>query len=117
MARITVEDCLEKVTNRFQLAILAAKRAKQLLNGSNPKITDSENKSAVLALREVASGDVRIATEEELEKLKEENVEVSEVDIADELFASAKVTSDDSDSSDDSSEAKEEAVSEDKEIQ
>jgi DNA-directed RNA polymerase subunit omega len=58
MARVTVEDCLEKVQNRFQLSILAAKRTKQLLGGA--KVTVSENnKPAVLALREIAAGNVK----------------------------------------------------------
>ncbi len=48
MARITVEDCLENVDNRFQLVLLAAKRAKQLLKGSRP-LLDSENKVKLAA--------------------------------------------------------------------
>ena len=69
MARITVEDCLEKVSNRFVLSILTAKRTKQLLSGAKAKITDVENKMAVVALREIANGDVREATEEEAEHI------------------------------------------------
>jgi len=60
MARITVEDCLEYVENRFQLVMLGAKRAKQLLKGSRPLI-DSDNKEVVTALREIAAGKVSIA--------------------------------------------------------
>ena len=59
MARITSEDCLTKVDNRFELVILAAERTKQLLKGSQPLIDDPENKPAVVALREVAEGKVR----------------------------------------------------------
>jgi DNA-directed RNA polymerase subunit omega len=59
MARITVEDCLENVENRFQLVLLAAKRAKQLLKGSRP-LLDADNKEVVTALREVAAGKVWI---------------------------------------------------------
>ncbi len=55
MARITLEDCLVKVSNRFQLAILATKRAKQLLNGARP-LLESDNREIVLALREIAAG-------------------------------------------------------------
>ncbi len=58
MARITLEDCLVKVSNRFQLAILATKRAKQLLKGAKPLI-ESDNREIVLALREIAAGLVR----------------------------------------------------------
>jgi len=60
MARVTVEDCLKKVDNRFQLVILAALRTKQLLRGSEPLIDGPENKPAVVALREVAEGKVRV---------------------------------------------------------
>ena len=59
MARITVEDCLENVDNRFQLVLLAAKRAKQLLKGSRP-LLDSENKEVVTALREIAENKVKL---------------------------------------------------------
>ncbi|MEE9568875.1 MAG: DNA-directed RNA polymerase subunit omega [Candidatus Binatia bacterium] len=55
MARITLEDCLVKVSNRFQLAILATKRAKQLLKGARP-LLESDNREIVLALREIAAG-------------------------------------------------------------
>lgn len=58
MARITVEDCLEKVPSRFALVMLATKRAKQLLKGAKPLI-DSENREIVIALREIAAGKVR----------------------------------------------------------
>jgi DNA-directed RNA polymerase subunit omega len=57
MARITVEDCLEKVDNRFSLVMLAAKRTKQLLRGSSP-LVKSDNKEGVIALREIAAGKV-----------------------------------------------------------
>ncbi len=55
MARVTIEDCLVKVSNRFQLAILATKRAKQLLKGAKP-LLESNNREIVLALREIAAG-------------------------------------------------------------
>ena len=73
MARVTVEDCLEMVDNRFALVILAAKRTRQLLNGATPMV-DGRNKPAVMALREVADGrvqpslDVRKLLKEETEK-------------------------------------------------
>ncbi len=57
MARVTVEDCLEKVENRFLLVMLAAKRVKQMYKGSKPLVESrSENKEVVMALREIASG-------------------------------------------------------------
>ena len=59
MARITVEDCLDKVNTRFSLVLLVAKRAKQLLKGAAPTgATKSGNKYIVNALREVAGGKV-----------------------------------------------------------
>ncbi|HET6419591.1 MAG TPA: DNA-directed RNA polymerase subunit omega [Geobacteraceae bacterium] len=57
MARVTVEDCLEKVENRFLLVMLAAKRVKQLYKGSKTLIENrADNKNVVLSLREIASG-------------------------------------------------------------
>jgi DNA-directed RNA polymerase subunit omega len=59
MARITVEDCLRQVPNRFQLAMVAAKRAKQLYKGGAPLIENKgNNKKIVLALREIAAGKI-----------------------------------------------------------
>lgn len=55
MARITVEDCLDKIPNRFELVLAAAYRARQLAQGSTPKV-DSRDKLTVTALREVAAG-------------------------------------------------------------
>ncbi len=57
MARITVEDCLKKVSNRFALVLLAVARTKQLYKGSKPRV-QTDNKEVVLALREVAAGKV-----------------------------------------------------------
>ncbi len=57
MARITVEDCLDNVGNRFELVLLGARRAKQLLKGARP-LVESDNKEVVTALREVAAGEV-----------------------------------------------------------
>lgn len=58
MARITVEDCLQKVPNRFELVILGAKRAKQLFKGAKP-LLETDNREIVTALREIAAGRVR----------------------------------------------------------
>jgi DNA-directed RNA polymerase subunit omega len=57
MARVTVEDCLEKIPNRFAMALLASKRARGLLKGDAPTIT-TDNKPCVTALREIAEGNV-----------------------------------------------------------
>ncbi len=59
MARITVEDCLKRIPNRFQLTLAATYRARQLLQGHTPKV-ESNDKATVTALREVAAGQVGI---------------------------------------------------------
>jgi DNA-directed RNA polymerase subunit omega len=58
MSRITVEDCLQKVANRFELVMLASKRARQLSKGAKPSI-ESDNREVVVALREIADGKVK----------------------------------------------------------
>jgi DNA-directed RNA polymerase subunit omega len=60
MARITVEDCLDKVSSRFELVLLASKRARQLQKGAKPLIV-SDNRDIVIALREIAAAKVRWA--------------------------------------------------------
>lgn len=56
MARVTVEDCLEHVDNRFDLVLLATKRARQLSNGVAPLLAWENDKATVVALREIAAG-------------------------------------------------------------
>lgn len=58
MARITVEDCLDKVDNRFQLVLVATKRARQIAMGAQPLIDEENDKPTVLALREIAEGKI-----------------------------------------------------------
>ena len=58
MARITVEDCLDNVDNRFELVLLATKRARQIARGGEPLVEESNDKSTVIALREIAEGKV-----------------------------------------------------------
>ncbi len=59
MARVTIEDCLENVENRFKLVLLASKRVRQLEKGAEEFIPRGKNKDTVLALREIAAGHVR----------------------------------------------------------
>lgn len=59
MARITIEDCIKEIPNRFQLTLCATYRARQLLQGHTPKV-DAKDKPTVLALREIAEGHVGI---------------------------------------------------------
>lgn len=56
MARVTVEDCLKNVKNRFELVIIASKRARQLMRGKDPKVEWDNDKATVVALREIAEG-------------------------------------------------------------
>lgn len=60
MARITVEDCLQQVNNRFALIHAAAKRVRQLRKGSEPTLS-SKNKDIVVALREIAAGNIVVS--------------------------------------------------------
>jgi DNA-directed RNA polymerase subunit omega len=64
MARITIEDCMEKVPNRFHLVQMASIRAKQLKKGARPLLSSDENKQIVMALREIAAGLVKPADAE-----------------------------------------------------
>jgi DNA-directed RNA polymerase subunit omega len=59
MARITVQDCLQRIPNRFELVLAGAQRAKQLLKGA-PPLVESDNKEVVTALREIAAGKVTL---------------------------------------------------------
>ena len=72
MARVTVEDCLKKVPNRFMLVHMAAKRVRQIREGSEYLIESSKNEDIVVALREIAAGRVTIKMNDELPKMEEE---------------------------------------------
>src|SRR3990167_4469268 len=69
MARVTVEDCLKNVKNRFELVLIASKRARQLMRGKDPKVEWDNDKATVVALREIAEGytDFETPTQEEQE--------------------------------------------------
>ena len=56
MARITVEDCLENIDNRFELVLTATKRARQITHGAEPLVEEENDKPTVIALREIAEG-------------------------------------------------------------
>ncbi len=58
MARVTVEDCMEKVTNRFDLVLAAARRARQIYAGAQPTVEEENDKPTVIALREIAAGNI-----------------------------------------------------------
>ncbi len=82
MARVTVEDCLEQVENRFVLVHLSAERARQLKKGALP-LSDRKNKEVVLALREIASGSItqdNLKNHEPVFLEQEEPIEIIEED-------------------------------------
>ena len=58
MARITVDDCLKKIPNRFQLTLAATYRARQITSGASPLLETNKDKATVIALREIAAGKV-----------------------------------------------------------
>jgi DNA-directed RNA polymerase subunit omega len=60
MARITIEDCLERIPNRFELTLAATNRARQITAGSTPLVEPDRDKPTVIALREVALGKVGV---------------------------------------------------------
>ena len=72
MARITVEDCLEHVDNRFELVLMATRRARQICNGVEPLVEWENDKPTVVALREIAAGKINARTLEELDKRERE---------------------------------------------
>ena len=77
MARITVEDCLDSIDNRFQLVLVATKRARQIANGKAPLVEEENDKPTVLALREIAAG---MVDESILDEKAEEMLEEGEFD-------------------------------------
>ena len=84
MARITVEDCLENIENRFELVLTATKRARQIGHGSEPLIPEENDKPTVIALREIAEG--HIDTERvDLLQAEIEAAEVFDMDLEEEL--------------------------------
>ena len=67
MARITVEDCLEHVDNRFDLVLLAARRARQIAQGADPLVAPENDKPTVLALREIAENLISKSSMDDME--------------------------------------------------
>ena len=66
MARVTVEDCLDHVDNRFELVLLASKRARQLVSGKEPTLEWENDKPTVLALREISKGNITVKILEDM---------------------------------------------------
>ena len=85
MARVTVEDCVDKVPNRFELVLLASQRARQISGGAELSIDRDRDKNPVVALREVAEETVKPRELEEALINSLQRVQVDEDDIADEV--------------------------------
>lgn len=92
MARITVEDCLSVVDNRFELVLMASKRARQLAKGVEPLLDNSEHddKPTVMALREIAARKVDQAMIDDVERAERERAEREALE-----WAAAEVVDDD----------------------
>ena len=75
MARITVEDCIEKIPNRFELVLAATKRARQITRGSTPLVEMENDKPTVIALREIADGKIDLAALDQVPDTGEETQE------------------------------------------
>jgi DNA-directed RNA polymerase subunit omega len=92
MARIPVEDCLQVVDNRFELVMMAAKRARQLANGVEPRLdnTEANDKPTVLALREIAARQIDNSYIDAVEKAERERKEREALE-----WAAAEVVADD----------------------
>lgn len=90
MARITVEDCLEVVDNRFELVLMATKRARQVAKGAEPLVETSNDKPTVVALREIAERKVDQTMINEIERQERERAEREALE-----WAAAEVVEDD----------------------
>jgi len=75
VARITIEDCLKRVKNRFLLVNMAAKRVRQIREGSEYLVSSPKNEDIVVSLREIAAGKITVKEDE-----KEEKVELVEIE-------------------------------------
>ncbi|MDE2148633.1 MAG: DNA-directed RNA polymerase subunit omega [Gammaproteobacteria bacterium] len=82
MARVTVEDCLQRIPNQFELTLVAAKRARQLARGAESRLPWDNHKSTVLSLRELAEGltDRGVLDEPELPVVQQPKIELEALD-------------------------------------
>ena len=87
MARVTVEDCLENVDNRFELVLVASKRARQLAMGAQPLLEEENDKPTVIALREIAEDLVNAEILNEVEPVTAEEELVEELSADDQEIA------------------------------
>lgn len=78
MARVTVEDCLDHVDNRFELVLLASRRARQIAQGKEPLVDLENDKPTVVALREIAEGKINNAVLDAAEREPEDESQEEE---------------------------------------
>ena len=83
MARITVEDCVERIVNRFELVLIATKRARQVARGASPLVEEENDKATVIALREIADGLIDASIMDEEPEVASEEEVVDESPVAD----------------------------------
>jgi len=86
MARITVEDCLEKIDSQYDLVLLAKERTSQLNSGEKPLVSEENDKNTVIALREIGDAKISIKTVEDsainkLRKVQNEPTELEDLDV------------------------------------
>lgn len=90
MARVTVSDCLENLDNRFDLVLLASRRARQIMDGAEPTVDIENDKPTVVALREIAAGNIN---DEVLDRV--DNPPIEDLFIDEETTDEAVVTTED----------------------
>ena len=82
MARLTVEDCLKYTDNRYDLVLLASKRARQIARGSDPLVEEDNDKPTVIALREIAEGLVNNENIDKIGKYNPDEDDVNEIEFS-----------------------------------
>jgi DNA-directed RNA polymerase subunit omega len=82
MARVTVEDCLDNVDNRFELVLVASRRARQLANGRPSSLEWENDKPTVMALREIADGLISTKVMDQIDAKAEEEAEAAALEAA-----------------------------------
>jgi len=85
MARVTIEDCLENVENRFELVLLAARRARQISEGADPLVDIDNDKPTVIALREIADNLISAESMDDMDTQRELEEIASDEELANEI--------------------------------
>jgi len=88
MARVTIEDCLENVENRFELVLLAARRARQISQGADPLVDPDNDKPTVIALREIADNLISTESMDAMDTKRELDEIASDEELANEISQS-----------------------------